>query len=80
MSLQQEISNENNKKLINKEIECLIEDLNETKDYYIGRSYMDTPEIDGYVYIENSKEHKIGDFIKCKIKEAYDYDLVAEEV
>ena len=44
----------------------------------------DVPEIDGLVYIKNnsknSKENKLNKFLKCKIIEISDYDLIAEFV
>ena len=52
--------------------------------YYIGRTMQDVPEIDGLVYIKNnsknSKENKLNKFLKCKIIEISDYDLIAEFV
>lgn len=47
MKLQQEISKENEKKNIGRELEILIEGITPDKKYYVGRSYMDVPDIDG---------------------------------
>ncbi|MGN1326822.1 MAG: 30S ribosomal protein S12 methylthiotransferase RimO, partial [Clostridia bacterium] len=52
MKLQQEISLEIEKKNIGKELEILIEDMTPDKKFYIGRSYMDVPGIDGIAYIK----------------------------
>ena len=38
---------------------------------YITRSYMDVPEIDGYIFVKKEKEHEIGEFIECQIVEAF---------
>ena len=80
MSLQQEISNENNKKIIAKKLNCLVEGLTEDKEMYVTRSYMDVPDIDGFVFVKKEKEHKIGEFIECIVEEAFEYDLLAKEI
>ena len=78
MKLQQKISRENLEQKIGNIYEILIEGSTKNANYYIGRSYMDTPEIDGVVYIENTKPLKIGSFVKCKITEVRDYDLIGK--
>lgn len=80
MSLQQEISSENNKKIIGKKITCIIDGITEDGEMYITRSYRDVPDTDGFVFIKKEKEHEIGEFIECIIEKAFEYDLVAEEV
>ena len=80
MSIQQEISNENNQKLIGKKLKCIIDGVTEDGEMYITRSYMDVPDIDGFVFVKKEKEHEIGEFIECVVKDAFDYDLVAEEI
>lgn len=77
MKLQQEISKQNEKKYIGKELEILIEGITPDRKYYIGRSYMDVPGIDGIAYVENgTKENLIGKYIKAKVVEVRDYDLI----
>lgn len=85
MKEQQEISNENLQKFIGKKFKTLIEDayVNDKGElYFVGRTYMDTPEIDGYVYIRGNKELQetvqINTFIECKITEVREYDLIGE--
>ena len=81
MELQKEISNENLNKYIGKELEVMIEEKTTDGKYYICRSYMDVPEIDGLIYLKNSKNLKSGDFVKCTIKSsANEYDLMGEIV
>jgi len=79
------ISNENLQKFIGKKFKTLIEDayVNDKGElYFVGRTYMDTPEIDGYVYIKGNKELQetvqINTFIECKITEVREYDLIGE--
>ena len=79
MKLQNEISRENLKKYLHKELEVLIENKTFDGKYYIGRTEMDAPEIDGIVYIENSKENNLVDkFVLCKITQIKEYDLIAK--
>ena len=81
MKVQKEISRENLKNKLNKEYEVLIEDITFDGKYYIGRTMQDVPEIDGLVYIkskEKAEQSLINNFVKCRIVEISNYDLVAE--
>ena len=80
MSLQQEVSAENNQKIIGQKLECIIDGLTDDGEMYVTRSYRDVPDTDGFVFVNREKEHKVGDFIECIVKEAYEYDLIAEEL
>jgi ribosomal protein S12 methylthiotransferase len=73
MIAQNQISYENNQKLIGKELEVLID--GRYGDGFIGRTEFDAPEVDNAVII-NSKTYKIGEFAKIRIKDANDYDLI----
>ena len=79
MALQQEISSENNKKLIGIKLECMIDGITDDGKMYIARSYREVPDTDGVIFIEKTKEHQIGDFIDCTIKDAFEYDLLGIE-
>lgn len=78
MKLQQEISKNNLEEKIGNTYSVMIEGITKNGKYYIGRSYMDTPEIDGVVYVKNTKQVQSGEFVKCKIDEVKDYDLIGE--
>ena len=80
MSLQQKISKQNLENKIGKEVEVLVEDKSFDGKTYIGRSYMDVPEIDGVVYIESDDEIQIGSFVKCTITDVKEYDLIAKKI
>lgn len=80
MKLQKQISNEKLKKHIGNEYNILVEGITNNNEYYIGRTYMDSPDVDGLVYIPNSRILEIGDFITLKIAEVREYDLIAEKV
>lgn len=79
MRLQMMISRENNEALIGKELEVLIESA-DSENVYIGRSRYDAPEIDNQVIVNTDREHKPGDFVKVKIYDAYDYDILGREI
>jgi arylsulfatase A-like enzyme len=65
--------------LIGKELEVLLANVTDDCKYYVGRSYREVPEdTDGVIYVENTQEMIIGDFIKVKIIDALEYDLIAE--
>lgn len=78
MKSQQLISNEQLKSTIGKEYEVLIETKSFDGKWYIGRSYMDVPDIDGVIYIKKEQDNIEGTFIKCTIVDIKDYDLIAE--
>ena len=84
MEVQQKLSKENLEIKIGKTYEVLIEDISFDKKYYIGRTMLDVPDIDGLVYIKNNEklEEKdlINKFVKCKIIDVNAYDLIGEIV
>ncbi len=80
MLLQQEITRENLKKQIGKELEVLIENKTFDRKYYVGRSYQDVPDIDGYIYIKMVPKALEGKYVKVKIIDSKEYDLIGEVV
>ena len=80
MKEQKGISEEIQKSKIGKEYEVLIEDKSFDGKYLIGRTMQDVPEIDGLVYIKNEKENQdlVNQFVKCKIIETNEYDLIGQ--
>ena len=78
MKLQQEVVKEKQKDLIGKELEVLIETKTFDNKYYVGRSYMEVPDIDGLIYIPMIEKELRGTFIKCKITDIQGYDLIGE--
>ena len=77
MKIQNKISRENNETLIGKELEVLIENITDDGKFYTGRSTREVPDdTDGVVFVKNTKELIIGDFVKAKIEKALDYDVI----
>lgn len=77
MELQQGISYSINKHKIGKTYKTLVEE-HFDKNVYIGRTYMDSPDIDGIVYINSNEELKLGEFKNVKITDCLEYDLIGE--
>ena len=80
MELQQSISTNNLKNKVGKKYECLIENITEDGEYYIGRSYMDVPSEDGVIYIENDGTGMINEFVLVEITDNNEYDLFGKIV
>ncbi len=78
MSLQQKVSAEVNRKFLGRTIEVLI-DCKE-KDFYLGRTQFDAPEVDGSVFVRAKNRLRPGDFVKVKVTDTLKYDLTGEAV
>ena len=74
------ISNKLNHLLIGKRMEVLVEGKAENaSNTFIGRTYRDAPEVDGYVRISGKRKGSpVGEFIQVRITKAHDYDLEGE--
>ena len=79
MELQRGISLKHNQALVGKTFKVLVEE-QDTEDTYIGRTYMDAPEIDNSVIFKSSRELLPGSFAQVLITDAFDYDLCGEAV
>ena len=77
MAIQSEISAEILSKNIGKRLEVLIEE-EVDEENYVGRTYMDSPEIDGVTYVHSAKNLEIGSFVQVDVVDSLDYDLVGE--
>lgn len=76
MNIQKGIVRDLNKLKIGNIYDTIID--GSTGEYYIGRNYEMSPEIDGLVYITKKKTLKKGDIIKVKITNVMEYDLVGD--
>lgn len=75
MEAQKKVSLSKNKKKIGKIFTVLVEEIDTVNGIYGGRTYMDSPEIDGAVYFESKTDVDIGDYISVKITGCDEYDL-----
>jgi ribosomal protein S12 methylthiotransferase len=84
MGIQRQISKRKKKALVGQEFDLLLEGTSEETDLLMeGRTAMHAPEIDGKVFVNDfpeKMEPQPGEFYRCQITEAHDYDLVAKIV
>jgi ribosomal protein S12 methylthiotransferase len=82
MGIQQKISKKKKRALVGKKFDLLLEGTSDETDLLMeGRTAMHAPEIDGKVFVNDFPEESTprpGDFYRCQITQAYDYDLVAK--
>lgn len=78
MELQEEIIFDKNEEMIGREMMIMIEGKVTDEAAYIGRSYRDAPDVDGYVFVNTDQELMSGDFVNVRITGAYEYDLIGE--
>ena len=78
MAHQQTISTARLARKVGKEIEVLIDEVDE--DGAIGRSSADAPEIDGCVYVDSQVTLKPGDKVRVRVTDSDEYDLWAEHL
>jgi ribosomal protein S12 methylthiotransferase len=82
MQIQRRISKKRKKALVGQEVDLLLEGVSEESDLLLeGRTAMHAPEIDGKVFVNDVPEGlkpQPGEFYRCQITEAHDYDLVAK--
>ncbi len=50
------------------------------EEVYVGRTYMDAPDVDGYIFVNSGQELMSGDLVKVKVTEASGYDLIGEMI
>ncbi len=76
MTLQQEISKENNKDRVGSICRVLVEKKRGSR--YVGRSQFEAPEIDGSIFFSSAEPLAVGDFVPVHITRARAYDLMGE--
>lgn len=79
MELQLGISYKNSLSKIGRTYDVLIEE-KDVENIYVGRTYMDSIEIDGCVYVTSDEELVIGNIYKVNINDALEYDLIGDVV
>lgn len=78
MELQQEIVFDNEDKMVGRVVTVLIEGKVVDENAYVGRTYKDAPNVDGYIFVHTDEELLSGDFVKVKVTGAVEYDLIGE--
>ena len=84
MQIQRKISKRKKKALVGEEFDLVLEGTSEESDLLLeGRTAMHAPEIDGKVFVNDvpeGLEPKAGEFYRCQVTEAHDYDLIVRIV
>ena len=87
MGIQRQISKKKKKALVGREFDLLLEGSSDESDLLLeGRTAMHAPEIDGKVFVNDFPAEDFseeagpqpGQFYRCQITDAHDYDLVAK--
>lgn len=71
------VEDKNNAKIGNT-YKTIVEEYDPYSDSYVGRTYMDAPEIDGIVKFTCPDELEAGDFVDVRIFDVDEYDLLGE--
>ena len=74
--LQSEIMDAYNSSLIGKTMEVLVDGFDEEYEQFYGRTYADSPEIDGRVWISSQEPLQEGAFVQVTIDGVQDGDLM----
>lgn len=75
--LQLELIRESNQKLLNKELDFLVEE--KIDDFtYSGRVFADSPEIDCLTYINSNKELEVGSVVPVILRDNLDFELIGD--
>ncbi len=77
MELQQDIAFEHCE-MVGRILTVLIEGKVVDEPAYVGRTYMDAPNVDGLIFVNGDVELMSGDFVKVKVTGAAEYDLIGE--
>lgn len=81
MQTQLTVSEELNNAKIGSEMTVITDGYDTVAEIYFGRSEGDAPDVDGKVYFRAPKgKYTFGDFVKVKIDEALDYDLIGDAI
>ena len=80
MELQQEISAEICEEMIGQTVEVFVEGYVPGENVYIGRTYKDAPNVDGYVFIRSEEELESGYYVQVRVSGSAEYDLIGEAV
>lgn len=76
MELQQAVSLDKSSEMVGRVIECLIEGKIADEAVYVGRSYKDAPNVDGFVFVNTTAELMSGAIVRVRIDGAQEYDLI----
>lgn len=76
MRLQQGIAFGWAEAMVGKKLTVMVEGKLVKEDVMVGRSYMDAPKVDGYVFFSGGREYLSGELVEVEVMEAKGYDLI----
>ena len=87
MAMQQDIVFAKNEDMIGRKLKVIVEGKlpddeaphysgEEAASIYIGRTYKDAPDVDGYIFMSSDNELMSGEFLDVEVVESKDYDLI----
>ncbi|MDO4459378.1 MAG: 30S ribosomal protein S12 methylthiotransferase RimO [Clostridia bacterium] len=80
MESQMAIMDECNRRHIGKQVEVMVESYDEFSESWYGRSYMDAPDVDGYIYFKSQNHFEPGEFANVVLEDCVDSDLFGKEI
>jgi len=80
MEQQMLVSCENNEKHLGKELVAVVEGYDRFGECFFGRSEMDAPDIDGKIFFSSGRKLTVGEYVKVRITDTLDYDLIGEVI
>ena len=80
MELQQAIAFEKAEDMIGREMDVMIEGKVADEDTYVARTYRDAPNVDGYLFLNTTANLMTGDFVRVRVTDSNEYDLIGELV
>lgn len=78
MELQQEVAFDKSASMVGRVLDVMIEGKVADEAAYVGRTYMDAPNVDGYIFVNTGELFMSGDFVKVKVTGSAEYDLIGE--
>ena len=80
MQVQQKIAFAVAEDMLYRKVEVLIEGKLPEENVFIGRTYRDAPNVDGYIFVNSSHELISGEMVTVQVTDAKGYDLIGEVV
>lgn len=80
MEVQQQIAFSAGEDMLYRKVQVLIEGKLPDEDVFIGRTYRDAPNVDGYIFVHSSRELISGEMVTVQVTDAKEYDLIGEVV
>ena len=74
MAAQQPISRVRNERRVGKTVDVLIEGIEGSRAF--GRSYAETPDVDGKIYLEHAGNRTVGSYVSARLIRAEEYDMI----